>query len=37
MNKIQLLGKQTIGGKQFNGIAGGFSDNKKAMLVKDIA
>lgn len=37
MIKIKLLGKQTIGGKQFNGIAGGFSNNKRAMLVKDIA
>jgi len=37
MSNIQLLGKQTVGTKQFKGIAGGFGDNKKSMLVKDIA
>jgi len=37
MYKIQLLGKQTIGGKQFNGIAGGFGKDKRAILAKDIA
>ena len=37
MNNIQLLGQQTIGGKQFNGIAGGFGKDKRAMLAKDIA
>ncbi len=37
MSNIQLLGKQIVASKQFNGIAGGFSNNKRAMLVKDIS
>lgn len=37
MNQLQIIGQQYIAGYQFTGIEGGFGENKKAMLVKDIA
>lgn len=37
MNEVKLLGKVKIGNLEFNGIEGGFGEDKKAILVKDIA
>jgi hypothetical protein len=34
---IKILGKQSIAGLEFTGIEGGFGEDKKAMLVKEIA
>lgn len=35
--KLRVIGKEHIGKIEFTGIEGGFGDDKKAMLVKDIA
>lgn len=35
--ELKIIGKQTIGNYEFTGIKGGFGNDKKAMLVKDIA
>ncbi|MBS7584181.1 ORF6C domain-containing protein [Enterococcus sp. MMGLQ5-1] len=37
MTNLKVTGTQTIGSIQFTGIEGGFGEDKKAMLVKDIA
>lgn len=37
MNELKVLGTEKIGNFEFTGIEGGFGENKKAMLVKDIA
>lgn len=37
MNELKVTGKQQIGSIEFTGIEGGFGEDKKAMLVKDIA
>ncbi|WP_225416866.1 ORF6N domain-containing protein [Ligilactobacillus salivarius] len=37
MNDLKVLGTEKIGKFEFTGIEGGFGENKKAMLVKDIA
>lgn len=37
MNQLKVIGKERIGKIEFTGIEGGFGDDKKAMLVKDIA
>lgn len=37
MNELKVLGKEKIGAFEFTGIEGGFGEDKKAMLVKDIA
>ena len=37
MNNLKLLGTIKIGKFGFTGIEGGFGENKKSMLVKDIA
>ena len=37
MNELKNIGKQTIGQYEFTGIEGGFGEDKKAMLVRDIA
>ena len=37
MNEFKNIGKQTIGQYEFTGIEGGFGEDKKAMLVRDIA
>lgn len=37
MNDLKVLGKERVGGFEFTGIEGGFGEDKKAMLVKDIA
>ncbi|MDN7145304.1 ORF6N domain-containing protein [Liquorilactobacillus mali] len=37
MMELKVIGKQRIGKYQFTGIEGGFGEDKKAMLVKDIA
>lgn len=37
MNQLKVIGKERIGHIEFTGIEGGFGDDKKAMLVKDIA
>lgn len=37
MNELKILGTEKIGKFEFTGIEGGFGENKKAMLVKDIA
>ncbi|HDR8090824.1 TPA: ORF6C domain-containing protein [Bacillus cereus] len=36
-SEIRLLGRRNIAGYEFTGIEGGFGEDKKAMLVKDIA
>ncbi|MFJ8529943.1 ORF6C domain-containing protein [Bacillus sp. NPDC094106] len=36
-NELHILGKQNIAGYEFTGIEGGFGEDKKAMLVKEIA
>ena len=35
--ELQVLGKEKIGKYEFTGIEGGFGEDKKSMLVKDIA
>ena len=35
--QLKVIGKENIGKIEFTGIEGGFGDDKKAMLVKDIA
>lgn len=37
MNELRILGTEKIGSLEFTGIEGGFGENKKSMLVKDIA
>lgn len=37
MNELKILGTEKIGSFEFTGIEGGFGEDKKAMLVKDIA
>ena len=37
MNELKVLGTEKIGSFEFTGIEGGFGENKKAMLVRDIA
>lgn len=37
MNELKILGTEKIGSFEFTGIEGGFGENKKAMLVRDIA
>lgn len=37
MNELKVLGQKKIGQYEFTGIEGGFGENKRAMLVKDIA
>ncbi|MCU5708066.1 ORF6N domain-containing protein [Bacillus cereus] len=37
MNELQIIGKQTVAGYEFTGIEGGFGNDKKAMLVKEVA
>lgn len=37
MNELKVLGKEKVDGFEFTGIEGGFGEDKKAMLVKDIA
>lgn len=37
MNELKVIGRERIGKYEFTGIEGGFGENKKAMLVKDIA
>ena len=37
MNELKVLGKEKVGNFEFTGIEGGFGEDKKAMLVKDIA
>lgn len=37
MNELKVLGKEKVGSFEFTGIEGGFGEDKKAMLVKDIA
>ena len=37
MNELKVLGKEKVGTFEFTGIEGGFGEDKKAMLVKDIA
>lgn len=35
--QLKVIGREHIGKIEFTGIEGGFGDDKKAMLVKDIA
>lgn len=37
MDELKVLGTEKIGSFEFTGIEGGFGENKKSMLVKDIA
>lgn len=37
MNELKVLGQEKIGQYEFTGIEGGFGEDKRAMLVKDIA
>lgn len=37
MNNLKILGKEKVGKFEFTGIEGGFGENKKSMLVRDIA
>lgn len=37
MNKLKIIGHEHVGRYEFTGVEGGFGNNKKAMLVKDIA
>lgn len=37
MNELKILGTEKIGSFEFTGIEGGFGENKRALLVKDIA
>lgn len=37
MDELKVLGTEKIGNFEFTGIEGGFGENKRAMLVKDIA
>lgn len=36
MNELKILGTEKVGNFKFTGIEGGFGENKKAMLVRDI-
>ena len=35
--KIKVIGKEHIGNIEFTGIEGGFGENKKSILAKDVA
>lgn len=37
MQELKLLGKEHIGNIEFTGIEGGFGENKKSILAKDVA
>ncbi len=37
MNELKILGTEKVGAFEFTGIEGGFGEDKKAMLIKDIA
>lgn len=37
MNELKVLGQEKIGQYEFTGIEGGFGEDKRAMLVRDIA
>ncbi|AHA74791.1 hypothetical protein YBT1518_28440 [Bacillus thuringiensis YBT-1518] len=37
MSHLQIIEKQMVAGYEFTGIEGGFGEDKKAMLVKEIA
>lgn len=37
MNQLKVLGQEEVGDFKFTGIEGGFGEDKKSMLVKDIA
>lgn len=37
MNELKIWGTEKVGNFKFTGIEGGFGEDKKAMLVKDIA
>lgn len=37
MDELKVLGTEKIGSSEFTGIEGGFGENKKSMLAKDIA
>ncbi|WP_347408007.1 ORF6N domain-containing protein [Bacillus cereus group sp. BfR-BA-01489] len=37
MSRLQIIGKQMVAGYEFTGMEGGFGEDKKAMLVKEIA
>ena len=37
MNELKILGTEEVGNFKFTGIKGGFGENKKAILVRDIA
>lgn len=37
MNQLKVLGQKEVGDFKFTGIEGGFGEDKKSMLVKDIA
>lgn len=37
MHELKILGTEKVGNFKFTGIEGGFGENKKAMLVRDIA
>lgn len=37
MNELKVLGQEKIGQYEFTGIEGGFGEDKKSMLVRDIA
>ena len=37
MQELKIIGKEKVGKFEFTGIEGGFGEDKKAMLVKDIA
>ena len=37
MNELKILGTEKVGNFKFTGIEGGFGENNKSMLVKDIA
>ena len=37
MQELKILGKEKVGKFEFTGIEGGFGEDKKSMLVRDIA
>lgn len=37
MQELKVLGKEKVGKFEFTGVEGGFGENKKSMLVRDIA
>lgn len=37
MQELKLLGKEKVGKFEFTGIEGGFGENKKSILAKDVA